>query len=235
MNLALSVAQNRIRVGSADETLIPYGVDRSKRWPVIWFHGYLGTFALGPVEYFAAEQMWSPWICSDMGGTATWGGDAATGAAGAAEADRAWAVANLGCKNGKAVLVGGSMGGLNAIMFALQNPTKVAAVYASIPAFDPEYARANNIGGSKADIEAVYGVGPVPAARQVYQRGADFKALGIPLRLIYSTTDIYTPLASTQRFIAESGCQSKSLGAVGHNYLSSSSAEMAAFLLPYLM
>lgn len=234
MNCAYSVAASRVRVGANDQTLTPYGVDRSKRWPVLWFHGYGADYHIGPVEFFAAEKMWSPWVCTDMGGPATWGGDVATGPAGAAEADRAWAVANLGAKNGKAVLVGGSMGGLNAIMFALQNPAKVAAVHACIPAFDPEYARVNNVGGSKADIEAVYGAGVVPLARQVFLRGADFAATGIPLRIVYSTTDFYTPLASTLRFIADSGCQSANLGAVGHSYLGTDIDAMVTFLGPYL-
>lgn len=235
MNISFDVSKNRNRAGEMDCLVRPIVGDRSQRWPIVWCHGYLGDYKPGPVEYFVADKLWSPWVCTDLGGTKTWAGPTITnGTTGVVEGDRAWAVSAMGAKNGKLVLVGGSMGGLNAIAFALNNPTKVAAVHASIPAFDIEYARANNVGGSKTDIEAVYGVGTVPLANQIYTRGADFAATGVPLRIVYSTTDIYTPVASTLAFIAASGCQSRSLGAVGHNYLTADVDEIVNFLSPYL-
>jgi hypothetical protein len=122
---------------------------------------------------------------------------------------------------------------LDAILYALTNPTKVSAVLACIPAFDPEYVRNNDPNGSllnKTAIEANYGVGTVPAGKQAYSRGADFAATGIPLQLWYSTTDTFTPLASTQTFITASGCDAHSLGAVGHTYLGVDTQVAAAFL-----
>lgn len=156
------------------------------------------------------------WVCALLGGTTTWNNDASL-----ARVTAAWdyAKSNLGVKTDKLVLWGGSMGGGTALTYALTNPANVAAVGVSIPALDPEYVRTNNVGGYQASIEANYGAAtPVPTVKQPVTRGSEWPATSIPLAVWYSTSDPYTPQASTETFGAAAGAQMHSLGAVGHSY-----------------
>lgn len=230
-----SEGAGRVRAVEGDQFFVPYRWRRDgSRYPLVWCHGGGADYAVGPNERAVVEALRVPAIATTQGGVSTWGADSVVGAAGTVEADRAYAVANLGAKDGKALIMGGSMGGLTAVLYALANPTKVAALALFIPALDPEYVRVNNVGGNQAAIQAVHGVGTVPAGKQAYLRGADLAATGIPTKVWHSTTDTFTPDASTQEFIAESGCESVSLGAVGHSYASLVSSQVSDFLTSYV-
>lgn len=224
----------RVRAGDGDVQVVPYGWKRDgSRYPAVWNHGAGNNYAYGPTERALWERLLVPVIGTDGGGIRTWGADSVVGPAGTVEADRVWAVNNLGAKPGKAILVGGSMGGLTALLYALSNPAKVSVLVLFIPAFDPEFVRLNDPNAqqlNKAAIEANYGANVVPAAKQGFARGAELAATGIPTKIWYSTSDTFTPLASTQQFIAESGCESTSLGPVGHGYLNVDPDEAAAFI-----
>jgi hypothetical protein len=227
---------SRARSGEGDRLLIPYGwkYDGLRRG-AIWSHGAAGTYEWGPVERAIFDDLLVPAASTDSGGIRTWGSDAVTGPAGTVEGDRAWMVAQASAKADKALLLGGSMGGLTAILTALANPTKVAAVCVFIPAIDPEYVRLNDPAGgaNTTAIQALYGVNPVPAAKQAYQRGADFRATGIPCQIWYSSNDPYTPVASTETFINAAGAEGRSMGAVGHTYDSVVTATAVQFLKQY--
>lgn len=224
----------RVRASEGDIKVVPFGWRYAgERYPAIWNHGAGGTYQYGPIERLLWDKLLCPAVSTDGLGQRTWGADSVVGVAGSIEAERVWAVNNLGAKPGKLIAIGGSMGGLSALLYTLANPSKVAALLMFIPAFDPEFVRNNDPNGTqlnKTAIEAAYGANPVPAGKQGFTRGADLAATGVPAKLFYSTTDTFTPLASTQEFISDSGCESTSLGAVGHGYNNVDVDEAAEFL-----
>lgn len=229
MNLIRNTGLGRVRAGEMDAHVIPWRYPRDgSRRAVIWLHGAGGDYRVGPIEMGLMDKLYCPWVCADLGGLTWMGSTLVT----AVDQAHAWAVANLGAAADKVILWGGSMGGANALYYALEHPENVAAVAGGIPALDPEYVRANNVGGFQASIEAVHGAGTVPADQQVYQRGAEWDS-SVPGHLWYSENDGYTPLASTTEFLSESGVTGTSLGAVGHSYLSTSASAAADFLIDH--
>jgi pimeloyl-ACP methyl ester carboxylesterase len=181
---------------------------------VIWLHGSGGDYRVGPTEKWLMEQLPCPWVCALLGGADTWMGATVIARITAAFD---WAKANLGVRPDTAMLWGGSMGGGNALQYALEHPENVAAVGGAIPALDPEFVRSNNVGGRQAAIEAIHGVGAVPVAKQPVLHGADWNP-GVAAKLWYSTDDPYTPAASVQGFAAAAGVQAVGMGALGHAY-----------------
>ncbi len=228
----------RVVATEGDQFLVPYGwCNNQSRRAVIWCHGAGGDYHIGPVELAIANALDCVWVNATCGGgagtTRRWGDDASLGNV----ITDAWGAAKsrFNVKPDKCILWGGSMGGLTAILAALANPTKVAAVGVAIPAIDPEWVRQNDPGGgvNTTAINAFLG-NPVPAGKQAYLRGADFAATGIPAKVWYSTSDTFTPLASTQQFLSDSGLPSVSLGAVGHSYNNITVQQVIDHLLPYV-
>lgn len=213
---------------------VPYGYkpDQSVRG-IVWKHALGVTIGanggtIGPKEWQIARGLRAPLIECDLGGGATWNSDTFLTRVG-----EAWAQlkAKTNCKTDKMLSLGGSHGGGGAITYAVNNPANVAACATYIATIDPEYDRQNNVQGSQAGIEAVYGVGtPVPNAKQP-------KLLTWPSTVpgwhAYATDDPFTPGADYPPFVAQPGNQGRSLGAVGHDYNSVDVSEVVAFLYPY--
>lgn len=178
-------------------------------------------------------------VCApDLGAVAgvsdTWGNATAM-----SRMDDAWAwiknAAGGGAKTDKVCLVGGSMGGLNAVNWASRNPTKVAAIALVIPALDLEDIYVNDRGpGLRAQIQAAYGGAPDYTQRSPLLLASSIA--GIPTRVWYSTNDVVTPAATTLSFIGSVGqsVSARSMGAVGHTFLAVSPDEVLAFLAPYV-
>lgn len=237
MNRWISDGRARVVAAEDDQFFVPFGwkYDQSHR-AIIWCHGAGGTYAVGPVEAAIAEVLGCVWINATLGGARTWGSDASL-----THVTTAWTTAKntFNVKPDKLVLWGGSMGGLTATLYALANPSNVAAVGCAIPGIDPEYVRLNDPGSpanvNKDAIEALYGANEVPAAKQAYSRGADWTST-VPIDIWYSTNDTFTPSASITTFDTAAGaaCTLHSLGAAGHNYLDLPTAEAMSYLSAYV-
>lgn len=226
---------SRIISGAVDWIAVPYGwrpSQQGKRRCAIWCHGSGGDYHTGLVENTMAglvagtDFLNTLWLMTTLGDTTSapgWAGDAALDKI---DAVHAWAVTNFDCDSSKFILWGGSMGGATTARYCIERPAKIARAAAAIPAWDLEYVRANNIVGTeKAHIEAIWGVGTVPSAGQIKNRGAE---LTIPSLFDFwysgaasqgdTGADVYTPLASSQKFATDSGVPGHYMGSLGHTY-----------------
>lgn len=209
-----SFGASRVRAGESDKVYLPDGWRyKPLRRVVLWLHGAGGGWQIGPAERWLIDRVGAPWVCCDLGGPNTWMGTAVLDAIDDAFE---WAVANLGVMDDGFVGWGGSMGGGNLLQYGIERPGNLHAAGVAIPALDPEFVRAGNVAGNRAAIEAVHGVGTVPAGKQTYQRGAEWP--DVPLAMWYSENDGYTPRASSEAFAGLAGAESYSLGAVAHSY-----------------
>lgn len=128
-------------------------------------------------------------VSADFGGPQTWGNDKAMSALTAAYN---WLQTQPGVKPGKVVLCGGSMGGLNALVWAAANRDKVAAISIYIPVLDVVGIHANNLGGYRATIDSCYTGGWVPAlaaTKDPLTMAKAGKYAGIPIRLYHGLRD----------------------------------------------
>lgn len=197
MNVSKATRTGFLESAKVEQVRVPrrYRWDGTRRVG-IWLHGATGTYLPGPVEEWLFDRTGCVWLLGDVGGPTTWAGDAAMNAI----TDYfEYAKAALGIKQDKMLLWGGSMGGLNAIVYASKFPENVAAVGCAIPAVDPEYVRTVGAFPSHASaIETVYGAGqPVPADRQAMLVAQDTWP-GVPLKAWYSSDDTITPAASVE-------------------------------------
>lgn len=169
-------------------------------------------------------------LCGSM---TNWGNDAAQTKVGDAKtyAQDTAATNPLKAKTGKVGLLGASMGGLLALVWALNNPTLVACVGLIDPVVDLAYEHDNNVGGLAAEIETAYtnlaGYTAAVAAHDPMQHTASY--VGVPIKMWYSSDDTVAVTARQQAFIAATGCQSVALGAVGHSGATVDGAQVTAF------
>lgn len=230
-------AGGRVVAAESDEIWEPYGWQRNQtRRAVVFDHGAGAGYAAGPLEDTLGKLLTCPWIKTDMGGARTWGSDTSL-----ARHVAAWLYAidpvKLGAKPDKRIDVGGSMGGLTTVLDVLAHPGDVAAAVIYIPAIDPEWVRTHDPNGSglnRQAIEALYGVNPVPAAKQAYQRGSEWPA-SVPLLSFDASDDPFTPSASYDEFYGDlpAGVLTRiPLGAVGHDPTTVSAASILDFLYP---
>lgn len=145
-------------------------------------------------------------ITADYGGPHTWANDASMNAMTQAFNHLQ---NNTEAKKGKVLLRGGSMAGLQALVWAAANPTKVAAICIDLPVIDLEEIWWANMGGYKANINAAYGAGgykvdvhsPTKSPLRMAQAGV-FYDLNIPMLIHYGTTDALCLPAKAQEFIS---------------------------------
>lgn len=121
-------------------TVFPNHRPSRPRYPVIYTHG-AGSGADAMKGYARANYRTRIFgdagltaVSGDFGGQQTWGNDRAM----AAMKDAFdWLQYQPGVRRGKAALVGGSMGGLNAFVFAAMYPELVSCISAYIPVISP--------------------------------------------------------------------------------------------------
>lgn len=127
-------------------------------------------------------------LSSDWGGPGTWGnGHAVT----RLESGRL-VLAALGCAPDKVALVGVSMGGLNALSYAISHPDRVAAIGAVVPAADPQDML--DLYPGWAAIAKAWGVEPgerLPDRARPISASDSLRRCG-PIHMYYSTADQYT-------------------------------------------
>lgn len=122
----------------------------------------------------------------------------------------------LGCSNDPAILIGGSMGGGSALLWAAQNPSLVSCVVVFIPAVDFQALRVNNpMFNVRGSIDTAWGV-TYPAALPT---GADPATRANDLK--YTKVQMWTasddPISVNHAaFSATVGAETHNLGALGH-------------------
>lgn len=93
-------------------------------------------------------------VSADWGGPQTWGNDSAMLAL---DQGWQWLQSQPNVLPGKVALHGGSMGGLNALVWAARNPEKVACLSLEIPVVDLDGVWRENISGFRSLINNAYG------------------------------------------------------------------------------
>lgn len=165
----------------------------------------------------------------------TWGND--TAIARTLEA-QSYLQGVMGGTAGQIALLGGSMGGLNAINYARAYPANVACLALIVPVVDLADMHDNNRGGLAASIETAYGGSSGYAAAVGTKNPAvntsEIAALNIPTRIWYSTSDTVTTTASQTTFGAAVGATMTSLGAIGHSMSSIVPSQVSAFIDTYI-
>lgn len=164
-----------------------------------------------------------------------WGNDTAQTRAGTGKTymqGATWSAAS-----GKVLLSGGSMGGLLALLWALNNPTLVAAVAVGIPVVSPINVHDNNRGSFAASIEAAYtnlaGWNAAKATHDPLTLASSFASLGVPIKVWASNTDTITLISEAQSFATTAGATLVNMGDIGHAVYATYAAEAAAFLSTY--
>lgn len=143
-------------------------------------------------------------ITADYGGPSTWANDKSM----SAMTDAYNYLQNsTEAKKGKVLLRGGSMAGLQALVWAAANPTKVAAICIDLPVLDLEEIWWADFGGYKASINAAYTGGykvelsPTKSPLRMAQAGV-FYDLNIPMLIHYGTTDALCLPAKAEEFVS---------------------------------
>lgn len=157
---SLSYQTGNIRAGN-DEIICTPGAQRrpNTKYPAILAHGSGGSAAswtyvlnFGSQPLAADLALWGgiPWIACDNSFQA-WGNDASM-----TDLDNQVNLlsSKFGTPANKVVLVGGSMGGLAVLRYAILNPTKVAAVVGLIPLTDLKLFYRSNVGSADAGVNS---------------------------------------------------------------------------------
>lgn len=180
------------------------------RSPIMFVHG-AGSNGTYCVEAYGNQGKLTNTVVSaefnalsgDNAGPQTWGNDSAL---------RRMAT-NLneilgmeGSDGEKYGLISGSMGGLNSINYAARAAVKPSAIVTVIPVINIEDIRANNRSGYAGAINAAY-----PGGYQETRDGSNYnpytmrasdKLMGIPMMLIYGTSDTLCLPSFTEGFAA---------------------------------
>lgn len=190
--------------GEVDQLLAP-NVAGALRYPAMFIHG--AEAGQGALDWMTASpyrwpiirtvvdtcQMYG--VSADIGGSATWGNLTVQSRI---DAMYAYSQTLSGVKKGKAVLIGQSMGGLAALIWAKNNPAKVACIVGIIPVTNLTFAHASS--GYTAAINAAYLAGYSQLLYGAAHNPVTFAAqlAGIPGRLYVGSTDALARLADAQ-------------------------------------
>lgn len=195
-------------------------------------HGNISTQAITPGWFehvvSALAEAGFPVFAGDMGGGTAWGNDTMQSALSSA---RTYAGSRYGLRNDKVILLGTSMGVLGALNWARANPTLTACVLGAVPVVDLADIHDNNRSSYAAEIETAYGgAGSYATAASAHNPAAHASDYAdIPIGLWYSSSDPTAIPGTVTAFASGSGAQTTSLGAVGHNPLSTNAAEVVSF------
>lgn len=157
-------------------------------------------------------------LLTECGGTLTFGNDTAM----TAMDDAVDALVATWDTPSRVILAGASMGGCNALNYALRHPEKVAAVALIVPALNLTDLHANNRGGLTAAINAAYGGayssvthGPT---RSPVQFAGDLDP-DLPIHFWTSSDDpICLPQFVADFLAARPQTEASNLGAHGHSW-----------------
>lgn len=144
----VQVAEGLITTGERQIVIRPNRVPVVPRYGVIYTHGAgaradaMSTYANAHIRTQLIADAGITAVSGDYGGTQTWGNDTAMAAMTAAYN---YLQTQPGVKPGKVAIIGGSMGGLNALVWAAANPTKVSAISIYIPVMSPSEIHDQNL------------------------------------------------------------------------------------------
>jgi pimeloyl-ACP methyl ester carboxylesterase len=125
------------------------------------------------------------------------------------------------CAPGPVHLMGVSMGGTSALMWALRNPGQVKSIILLIGAINIQYTY--DLGGGFAtEMDGIFGGRPKDHDNP-YSLAEKFQ--GIPIQVFYSTTDTVTDVDDVLDFCDRSGAVPRSMGAQGHFWAAPFSAD----------
>ena len=198
-----SMGFGAVVAGEGEVTILPkYPTPTGTSMGVLYCHGAGGPArqalepAFAPVLN-ALASAGHPVLSCDLGGLATWGNDVVLARMGTA---KAYLHATLGARPGKILLVGASMGGLSALVWAKNNPTLTAGVIGIVPVSDVTDMHTNNRQGLRASIDSAYPGGWSEAAHGATRNPVTVAAAGayadVPMLLISAQSDT-TVLPST--------------------------------------
>lgn len=219
-----------------------YKADGTRRL-IVWCHSAGGSAAEpwtpGNNVLPALETIFNlglPVISADMSGVG-WGNDASQTALLDAIT---YAASALNPITSKVILCGVSMGGMLALNWARANPTKVSGIALFYPATSLQAIHDGTGGAANGatSTEAAYGgslatFNAAVATHDPAQNTAAIAALGVPMKMWYSTADTTVGTANQTAFATAVGgaLQTKSLGAVSHADMTQiNKAELQAFI-----
>lgn len=140
--------------------------------------------------------------------------------------------------SGKVHLVAGSGGATAALNYARANPTLVASMYLIVPLVDLQDFFTSRTDGTvtQAEVNAAYG-GSVAASYATHNpsaSGNQAALAGVPMKLVYSTNDLYVPAATVTSYAAlvnaaGGSAVAVSQGAQGHSGLGVDPVDVARF------
>jgi dienelactone hydrolase len=212
VGVSTSFTTGMVITGQSDTLCIPRGGCNPRRYPVIICHGAGGvttnmisgaSFTAVPdrngygfIETLAAHGLAS--ITPELAGD-NWGNDGCSGPGGLID-DYAAYMVSLGCRPGKVLLLGGSMGFITAQNYVAQHPGGVAALVGVIPGQNIDDLRDNNRAGTQTAINTAWGITPLTATSATVPlparanptnpaQRALIAAAGCPIRYYYSTAD----------------------------------------------
>lgn len=178
-------------------------------------------------------------VNGDWGGPETWGNDLAM-----ARISMGYNTLQslYGVKSGKVALLGGSMGGLNALVWAAANPTLVSCIVTVIPVIDLNDVVTGNRGGYGSTASAAYSGGWSQAVYGATHNPLTMASAGryaqIPILAFYGTADLLCLPSKLLEFAAAVGSSVTlvPIAGLGHSYDTWSAMDhdqVAAFLAQY--
>lgn len=214
---ATSYGKSRIVSGQDDVIFTPRNGARGKRG-VILLHGQLqaadawNASTTPGQSSLATAIAGAGLVCiSIYADGPSWGNDATIADI---EATRTY-LGTLGCATDKILLVGASMGALNALNYCRANPTRVAALIGVIPACDLDDIRDNNRASAQANVNTAWSLAngstsatvPLPARANptADANAATIAGSGAVIKLYYSTADTVIPPATVTTLATKLG------------------------------
>lgn len=201
---------NLVTTGEVGIVMRPKTPDASPQTGWLYVHGAGGS-ALSAISDYGMQGRVGARLAldgriglsTDMGGAQTWANDTAMTAMTAAYT---YLTGTLGARSGKVALVAGSMGGLNSLVWAAANRSKVACVVLQLPVINVSDIH-QNAPGYGAIIDAAWPPSGWSQAVQGPTRNPITLAAagafdGLPILMFYGTSD--TLCTPTQALIFDS-------------------------------
>jgi hypothetical protein len=200
----------------------PRIVPSAPMYPVLYTHGAGGradidlNYGRSGIRTNGLSDNGVLGVSGDFGGQQTWGNERAMNAM---TATYNWLQTQPGVKPGKVAIAGGSMGGLNALIWASQNPDKVSCLSIYKPVINIGDIWANNRGGFASIIDSCYGGHYDPSTmdtvKNPYVMANTHIFDNIPILLNYGLSDTLCLPSFTTSFAATVGANTTCIGRTG--------------------